>query len=263
MWFPKRTLLSLPLLLAFLVPGKASAKDSKWEHITKEEGVEVWQRKIEGTSLVEFRGKGIIPASYKKILAVLSDDKRKPEWMERCVDARKLRIKGPGRLVMYNRTGSNVPFVSDRDIVMLSNTKVFADKQRIRIDIHSVEDALMPKLDGVVRMPKLKALWILDVKGPEKTEVTYQVQADPGGMIPKWVVNLVSKKLPLKTIINLRRQTKKAGYDKEMLYVTSAFDWTGFEGKPAQKAAPAAAPEPKAEPQETSQKSPEKAVEPS
>lgn len=224
-----RTLLFVTALaVSTLTVGAAHAKQVRWEQIGEEDGIKVWQRSIPGQSLVEFRGRGVIDTSFLKILAVLADHKRKTEWMDSCVKAYKVRDIGPGRVVMYNRTGSTVPLVSDRDVVLESNVDIWPDKRRITIDVWSVEDPAVPPEDGVVRMPDLRASWVLTALDPERTDVTYTVRADPGGALPHWLVNMVAKRLPLKTIQKLRKQSKKPGYDKELATVQGQFDWSGF-----------------------------------
>lgn len=222
-----RTAFALAVMTTF-VASSASAKKIKWEPVTEEEGIRVWQRAVPGTSLVEFRGRGIVKENYQNILAVLANFDRKTEWMESCVGSHLIEALGPGRSVMYNRTGSKFPLVSDRDVVMESKVDVDSAKRRISIDVWSVEHKKMPPVDDVVRMPNLRARWILEVKGPQETRVTYQVRADPGGALPHWVVNLAAKKMPLHTLRNLRQQAKKDGYDKERAEVASSFDWSGF-----------------------------------
>jgi hypothetical protein len=209
----------------------APARAADWEQISSDDGIVVWQRKVEGTSLVEFRGRGKVHVDFRKILAVLHDTRRKTEWLDSCVEFRRLELQGPGSSVVYHRTGSSFPLVSDRDVVLQSSVDVWRDKKQIRVEAVSTEHPAAPPVDGVVRMPNLKASWLLIAHGPSETEVTYQVQADPGGSLPAWVVNLVAKKIPFKTIGNLRRQVQKPGYDAELAYVNSAFDWSGFHAE--------------------------------
>lgn len=224
-----RLLLMTPALAGLLLTAhSAHAKKIRWEEITVEEGVKVWQRSIPGQSLVEFRGRGVVDSSFLKILAVLSDSTRKTEWMDSCVEAYKVREKSPGKMIMYNRTGSTVPLVNDRDVVLESTVDIWAEKRKITIDVWSVDDPAVPVVDGVVRMPDLRASWVLVAKTPDKTEVTYTVRADPGGALPHWLVNMVAKRLPLKTILKLRKQTKKSGYDQALASVEKQFDWSGF-----------------------------------
>lgn len=211
------------LSLALFAPGAAFAGD--WESVSDEDGIQVWQQPVEGTSLVRFRGRGKVDASIKKILAVLQDWKRKTEWMESCVENRPVRFQGLGKRVVYNRTGSTVPLVSDRDVVVQTSLKILEKERGVELYARATNDKLAPEVDGVVRMPSLDLKWRLIAVSPTETDVTYEVQADPGGALPKWIVNLVSKKIPHKTITNLRKQVKE-NYDEELAYVEASYDWS-------------------------------------
>jgi hypothetical protein len=201
------------------------AAEPAWEEIAFEDGIRVWQRKIPDSSLVEFRGQARVPASLRKILAVLQDQKRKTEWMHRCVENRLVHYKALGHMVLYNRTGSNFPLVADRDVVVETSLRYSEAERKVQIEARNVQHANAPEVDGVVRMPKLLLTWDLVALSREETEVTYQVQADPGGLLPSWVVNLVSEKIPFHSIEGLRRQSQKDGYDDSLAVIDLAFDW--------------------------------------
>lgn len=220
--------LMLPAVALALLPAVAEAQTIRWEQISEDDGIKVWQRTIPGQSLVEFRGRGVINTSFLKVLAVLADHTRKTEWMDSCAKAYKVRDIGPGRAIMYNRTGSTVPLVDDRDVVLESSVDIWSEKRQITIDVWSVEDPAVPAEDGVVRMPDLRASWVLVALDRERTDITYTVRADPGGALPHWLVNMVAKTLPFKTLKKLRRQVKKSGYDKDLAMVQAQFDWSGF-----------------------------------
>ncbi|MFO6080183.1 START domain-containing protein, partial [Pseudomonas aeruginosa] len=46
-----------------------------------------------------------------------------------------------------------------------------------------------PEEKGQIRVPKLVGEWKLQPKGQGVTEVTYQVETEPGGSIPSWLAN--------------------------------------------------------------------------
>jgi hypothetical protein len=211
-------------VLAMLFAASAWASVLRWELITEDEGIRVWQRPVPGTSLVEFRGKADVPANIRRVLAVFQDHRRKVEWLDGSVDHRLLRAFKPGKVIVYNRTGSPYPFIDDRDVVLETELSIGEEKKQIRIDAWSVDYDRFPPIDGVVRMPKVMLSWILVAKDPNTTEVTYEVRADPGGEIPKWLVNLAAKSLPFKTLGNLRRQIKK-NYERELAIVEASWDW--------------------------------------
>jgi len=53
-------------------------------------------------------------------------------------------------------------------------------------------------------MPRLAGYYHLEV-----IDAGHQVDADPGGLLPDWLVKLTSRKLPIETLVGLRRQVAK------------------------------------------------------
>jgi hypothetical protein len=63
--------------------------------------------------------------------------------------------------------------------------------------------------------------YILVPKGPDKTEVTYIALGDPGGNLPSFVVNLLTKNLSIRTIASMREMVKKDKYKNVKSVVTT------------------------------------------
>ena len=176
---------SLLLASAFvLIAPRAFAAEAAggWKPISDEEGIKVWQREVPGTSFVEFRGQGDVKTNMKQILAVLHDNTRKTEWMNRCRENRLVRARKVGNNIIYSRVGSGFPLIDDRDVVVESHLTILLEQKKVRIDVKNVADPLAPEVDGVVRMPRLVLSWTLEWKDAHTTGVTYQVQADPGSV---------------------------------------------------------------------------------
>lgn len=223
--------LSLALVLVLLAPG--SARAAGWEQISNDDGIKVWKKKIEGSDFVAFRGRGVIKAPILNVAAVIRDADRETEWMENCVDAKTVRFLSATDAIVYNRTGSPAPFVQDRDTVLKTTTTVTPAEKTVLIEFSQTEDPKAPPKDGVVRMPVLKGHWKLRQLGPYSTELEYQVLADPGGSLPAWLVNLVSRKMPFHTVEHMRHQVSAGGYENHRQILQLAIDWTGFDLPPA------------------------------
>jgi len=214
------------ILLALAGPASAAPQ---WEQLTDEDGIVVWQREVVGTSLVEFRGRGVVKAPLKKILAVLRDQKRKTEWMASCAENRAIERLPGNRMIIYNRTDSPNFIVSDRDVVLDAAATHDLAKRTVTLNFKETSDPRQPPVDGVVRMPKVRGSWHMQYLGPVLVEVTYQVQADPGGSLPNWLVNWASADIPRHSLLGLRDQVTKNGYDEELAAIEAAFDWSSLE----------------------------------
>jgi len=197
---------SLALLLAFTAPIRAD--EGGWERDTTEAGIVVSTRTEPGRGLPVFKGVGVVDANLHEVLAVLDDTGRFTEWMPSCAKARVIKKISEFDRIEYNRTAAPWP-VSDRDVVVRSTLEGSAEKQEVWARFQSVTAPGQGPIAGVVRMPRLRGFYHLQAIDEGHTRVTYQVDADPGGMLPDWLVKRTSRRLPIDTILGLRKQIKK------------------------------------------------------
>lgn len=193
---------------------------SGWEQVASEEGITVYSKQAPGRGFPTFRGVGLVGADIFQVMAVLSDIERYPQWADRCMEARLLEKKSEFERILYNRTDSPWP-VEDRDAVFHSVAHVDLKKMVVNIRFQAVRSERMRPIAGVVRMNWLRGHYVLSFKGPGKTLVDYQVDANPGGLLPTWLAKMATRRLPLFTIRNLRTQCKKT----EGWYKTRIEQW--------------------------------------
>lgn len=186
----------------------SAASAGGWEELLREDGVVVSGREVEGRSLPTFRGQGVVEGHLLEVLAVLSDTPRNVEWMHHCQESRMLKQISEFERIIYNRTTAPWP-VADRDVVLRSRAEVDTEKRTVLIKFASIQSPLQGEVDGVVRMPSLQGFYKLEALDLKRTRVTYQVDADPGGLLPDWLAARASRELPLHTLRNLRAQVEK------------------------------------------------------
>jgi hypothetical protein len=184
------------------------AKAPQWKVVTDQEGVVVSQKAVPGRSLPIFKGVTVIKADVFQILGVLQDVEKNPEWMHACVDAKRLKKFSDTEFLVYNRSGAPWP-ISDRDVVVRSKANIDRENQVLTITMRSTESDLMPPSGDAVRMPRLNGHFIFSEAGKGKTQIEYQIDADPGGLIPSWLATMASRDIPLRTLVNLRNRVKK------------------------------------------------------
>jgi hypothetical protein len=182
--------------------------DPQWNLIAQEKGITVLERETPGRGFPTFRGTGTVDANLYHVLAVLSDFTRHTEWMHACKTSRVIKKVSEKLRIIYMRIDSPWP-ISDRDAVYHTESVLDRRNLSVNIEFKAIKSKLKGRVSGVVRMDNLKGHWKLKALSPTKTWVDYQVDADPGGWLPKWLAKLASRRLPLYTIRSLRKQVKK------------------------------------------------------
>jgi hypothetical protein len=205
-----------------------SGKSGVWQIIKQDQGITVERRFVEGSPLVEFKSHGVIDASVMEILAVISDTKNHPKWVANSIETRILQRTGDSGYIYYSAIKAPWP-VADRDFVSKARVIVNEKEKSVTIKTYEVNHPAAPTNTGRVRMPFIRVTWHLQtIKGTQgkKTYLTFQVHANPGGLLPNWVINLASKGVPLKSIINLRRRLAETQPSPEFLEKYKKYkDW--------------------------------------
>ncbi len=199
---------TLSLLCGLVLVAAPALADGGWRLVAEKDGVRVLARDVPGRDMPTFRGEGTIDGNLYDVMAVISDIARHREWVESCSDARLLRKENERTYVVYQRTDAPWP-VADRDSVVRSVASVDLKRMEVTIRFSSIQSPLMGKVDGVVRMENLRGTYRLKALGARQTRIEYEVDADPGGRLPRWIARLATKRLPIYTIRNLGKQVAR------------------------------------------------------
>jgi hypothetical protein len=201
----------------------AGAVDGGWKKIGESEGIAGYARQTARSSVDEIKAVGIVNAPIAVVEAVIRDISVMPQYIFLCNEAALINtpdMKSSGDII-YFYSLTDLPFpVSDRDSV----TKAFwsVDKATGTIYCHAENVKTAYKQDkNIVRMPLSVIDCTLVSKGADKTEVTYQVLADPGGELPSFIVNMLTNDYGIKTIAGLRQMVKKDKYKNVTKVVTA------------------------------------------
>lgn len=200
-----------PLLLAlslFMASSAARAGDEAgWEFLDKDDGIHVWKREIAGQNMPGFRGQTVIHASIEQIITVMLDHKRHTEWMYACKESSVAKRFSADHALMYNRIGAPWP-VWDRDVIADTLIERAPDGKQLKVTFQNVESDVRPVPKRVIRLPRLQGFYKLFFVEPNKTKVLYQVEADLGGQIPRWLAISGAKDLPHITLKRLRERVE-------------------------------------------------------
>jgi hypothetical protein len=199
------------LLLGVLLVGGATIclAQNDWELLNDEDGIKVWRRDVENSPIVALKGEAIIDAPIAKVANVLDDTTRKTEWVCNGIEAKNIRTISPTERVEYNVTSAPWP-IRNRDFVFHAQMKCDRTAKTLVFELRSVNDPLMPVDENkAVRGELLDSSYTLTQLDAKHTRLVVEIQADPKGSVPKWVVNLFQKSWPRKTIEGIRAQCAK------------------------------------------------------
>lgn len=202
------------LVMNILVFTSAFAAESGWKKIGESDGIVGYTRPNPQTPVDEVRAVGMIDAPAAVVEAVIRDVPAKTEYMYNCTEARVVASPElPNSAdVIHTYTVTHMPApVKDRDVV--TRTAYTIDKATGTIYSHSVSvDTEYGRSPKRVRMPLARMDYTITPKGPDKCEFTYQGFGHPGGNLPVFVVNTLTKNMGIKTIAGIRKMVKKDKY---------------------------------------------------
>jgi hypothetical protein len=213
--------------------GDSAGAYGPWEPVRDDDGILVHRRAVRGSKLHEFRGVGLVEAPIALLLGVLDDSDHRTEWMQEARANNRIERVGAFGEIFYSRTRAPWP-VADRDVVLQATTTFDTSARQVRIEFVSVSHPAWPPQTGAVRMPFLHGHWYMTpVHGGAWTRIEYQIHADPGGLLPTWVINLVSKKIPHDTIAALREQINRRRYPEFEKRMAALPDYLVIVGAPS------------------------------
>lgn len=191
-------------LLLVASPGLAGG----WVHLYTKDGIRVEARDVPGRDLPELRGIGVIGANLYEILAVIDDVPNQRTWVTRLEESRVLRRPSAFELWMYVRFDFPWP-TSDRDGVIHVQVERTMQPHVVTLKSERATFAGVGPKDGVVRVPHSRLSAQLRYLEHNRTHVTYLVDIDPGGSLPRFLVRWLQKDLPLDILRGLKKRIAK------------------------------------------------------
>ena len=186
------------LLSAFLLSSLAYADD--WNLAYDREGIRVYLSGVDDSPYQQFRGVSTIKASVRTLVDLQENLRVACKWLYACAQMRLVEVDGDSTWV-YLTTDLPWPTLP-RDMILKVSTERLDDGTLIR---HlQAEPAKLPEQPGLIRVQQLSGAWIMKPLGDRKTEVTYQLKADPAGDVPGWLANRFVVDAPVVTLRTLR-----------------------------------------------------------
>ncbi len=185
--------------------GRGDSPRGTWTQVDDDDGIRVWRLDVPGQDLPGFKGETVIPRSIADIVTELKQVEHHTEWMHRCAASQTIQRFDDEHVIIYNRV--DVPWpVWDRDAILDTQFSAQSGGRLVVLTFKNIDPTLRPTPTRVVRMPRLEGFYKMWQLTPTKTKVVYQVEADVGGAVPKWMAARVARDMPYETLAALRKR---------------------------------------------------------
>ena len=188
-------------MLIFFTSAIAHA-DTNWVLKKDLDGIKVYTGDMPGSKLKIVRVTCTLNARLSQLASLLLDIPAHEQWVYNTKTSYVVKQLAEGHLIYYSEISMPNP-LGNRDVVVdLHITQQPATKV-MSVIANAIEQYVPVKKDKV-RITLSKVSWTVTPIGKDQISIEYTAQADPGGSLPAWTVNLFTTKGPFETFKKLK-----------------------------------------------------------
>jgi hypothetical protein len=153
-----------------------------------------------------------MPATLSQYAALVLDVKNSDKWQYKVAKQEVLKTLSKTELYYYSEVSPPWP-VSNRDVIFHMVLRQDPVSLGLTVTLEGMPNYL-PENDGVVRLPFAKSTLNVDPIDEENVKVRYELDVNPGGEVPAWVINFFAPNAPWHTYNNFRELIKAQGTNR-------------------------------------------------
>jgi ribosome-associated toxin RatA of RatAB toxin-antitoxin module len=159
-----------------------------WQQVAQDDGIVVESRRHRDTELHELRIRTEVDLDIELLWFAINDNEHFDEFLPYLQESRVLAHSADGSMLVYQRI--TPPLLSPRDYVLWATVSRDVE-QGVYLRRFQADNTHAPApRKGVVRVQFCIGEWRLERVGAGRTRISYTVLADPGGVVPAWLVNI-------------------------------------------------------------------------
>lgn len=185
-----------------------------WKLVRDDEGVKIYTMNENNFDFKTFKAHVVFETSIQSFISALNDVENLSDWGHRVKSSKLLEKQGDSVLIYYSVAKAPFPY-KNRDGIYLNRYIWNNRKRTLVIDIEILEDYVEVN-EKYVRVTG-SGFWKIVELENEKIDVTFQMQANPGGSVPSWMANMFVTDSPYHTLINLREIIKEKKHQNKTI----------------------------------------------
>jgi len=201
------TIKSVTFFTLFLFMLTTASAQDKWELRRNEDGITIYSRQSPDGKLVELRLLCQLEATPEELIKQLLDINSYTNWVYSNRKSAIIKKVNDHDIIYF--TESHLPWpIQDRDLVVELNVEPVTNPNETQIILVKSVDGIMPPKRHFIRVPYSLVTWRITPVPGNKVNIDYTFSLNPGGSIPKWLVNMTITTGPYKSFVKLRELLK-------------------------------------------------------
>src|SRR5476651_1423763 len=196
------------LCLVFTVAACFAADD--WKLSVNKDGIKIYTRPIVNSKLKAIKVECNLSVRPSQLVKVIMDIDNSGQWVYHSKTAYVVRQVSASELYYYSEVSVPWP-AQNRDYIAHINVSQNPKTKVITIDAPCLP-GMVPVKPNAVRISNSIGKWTIAPIDNNTIIVEYQLEVDPAGAIPAWLINLFATEGPLKTFERLKLQLQKPEY---------------------------------------------------
>jgi len=181
-----------------------------WVAKENNDGVKIFTGDVKNSKIKAIKVECELDATLSQVVAALMDIKNSEEWLYHTSSNYIVKQVSPSELYYYSLVERPWP-VSNRDFIAHLIVSQDANTKVVTIDAPCVAD-MAPVKPKVVRIANSRGKWIVLPSAKGHVKIIYTLHADPGGIIPAWLVNMFVTQGPSQSFKKLKVHLQKPEY---------------------------------------------------
>jgi hypothetical protein len=178
----------------------------EWTLVSNETWIRIYKSEMSASNYKRIKVECIVDGTIDKLVRILNDVNNHKNWIYNTKNAYLIKKVSASEYYYYTETALPWP-MQNRDAVV--HIKFQRDNANHALNIVAYgEPDYVPLVNGKVRVPRSANTWQVTVPEPNKLQIVYIFEAEPGGHIPPWLVNTFVNKGPYESFRKLAELLK-------------------------------------------------------
>jgi hypothetical protein len=194
-------------LVLFLFITSSIFAQYNWRLSKDKDGIKVYLSDVENSNFKSIKVECTLQGNYDKLIGIITNVSHHKDWVYNNKTAYIINSVGPNEYYYYTETSIPWP-MSNRDALV--HVKISKDSLNRSLSINEVsEPNYISEKDGIIRVPRSIVTWFVTMPTNNTISIIYIFNAEPGGSVPAWLVNMFVDKAPYESFKKLSELLKQ------------------------------------------------------